>query len=631
MKRLSFSLLAIIILSFVIVQSCSTEEEESVAPVVQTPQPEPEPDPVEYSLTVSAADGGTVSTEGGTYDEGTEVTITATANEGYRFTGWEGNSSTSESLTVTLNSNQTYQAIFELIPIYTLTVTTSEGGTVSTEGGEFEEGTEVEIIATPNEGYQFIGWEESASVSETLIITLDSNKTYQALFELIPIYTLTVTTSEGGTVSSEGGEYEEGTEVELTATPNEGYEFVGWEGNDSGNSDLTITLNSNLTIQPIFQIVAVHNILFMSGYGGSIKITGENIEEQGVELLYAINQTEINVEAIPEPGYFFAGWISNSGVTLFSEKLHFPTEYQFLNSNNNITLNASFAPNLIDEAPPNPISELDISNLEGIQGRDGYNFYYNISDNLPIDWINEFKIIMGNLNSVVHITPRVKISPRDGKDEMHIFAWNSNEESPFTAIIGNYGGACICGNQNVSYMVLEINNNEFIYNEIHRYSVIAHEYFHAYQINASIVQPPYLKYLFEGGAATFESLYIQQYYNINYFLDAFTSVSQLAIDSPILFETYDDVSEINGSDSVFIFLALVKEIQKQGNTEIQAFKKVYVDWWKSGRTDVTKEVLFEEVFGFSIDSFYLALKSYNPNINSILPSQSIRLQDIFTE
>ena len=39
----------------------------------------------------------------------------------------------------------------------------------------------------------------------------------------------------------------------------------------------------------------------------------------------------------------------------------------------------------------------------------------------------------------------------------------------------------------------------------------------------------------------------------------------------------------------------------------------------------------EVVLGFSTDSFYLALKSYNPNINSILPSQSIRLQDIFTE
>ena len=54
MKRLSFSLLAIIILSFVIVQSCSTED-----PVVQTPQPEP----LEYTLTVSAADGGTVNND----------------------------------------------------------------------------------------------------------------------------------------------------------------------------------------------------------------------------------------------------------------------------------------------------------------------------------------------------------------------------------------------------------------------------------------------------------------------------------------------------------------------------------------------------------------------------------------
>mgnify|MGYP000951880702 CR=1 FL=1 len=110
MKRLSFSLLAIIILSFVIVQSCSTEEEETVAPVVQTPQPEP----IEYILTVSAADGGTVSTEGGTYDEGTEITVTATANEGYSFIGWEGSDLTNESLTITLSSNQTILAQFEL-------------------------------------------------------------------------------------------------------------------------------------------------------------------------------------------------------------------------------------------------------------------------------------------------------------------------------------------------------------------------------------------------------------------------------------------------------------------------------------------------------------------------------------
>jgi len=71
---------------------------------------------VQYTLTVSAS-GGTISTEGGTYDEGTELTITATPSEGYFFAGWEGNDSTSESLIITLNSNQTFQALFELISL----------------------------------------------------------------------------------------------------------------------------------------------------------------------------------------------------------------------------------------------------------------------------------------------------------------------------------------------------------------------------------------------------------------------------------------------------------------------------------------------------------------------------------
>ena len=183
--KFSISLLPICILFFTLVFSCSTEEDESLTQVVQTPQQEPEPDPVEYTLTVSAEEGGTVSTEGGTYDEGTEVTFTASANEGYRFTGWEGNDSTSESLTITLNSNQTYLALFELIPIYTLTVTTSEGGTVSTEGGEYEEGTEVTVIATAEDGYEFIEWDGNDNQSNSFTISINSNITIQANFQII--------------------------------------------------------------------------------------------------------------------------------------------------------------------------------------------------------------------------------------------------------------------------------------------------------------------------------------------------------------------------------------------------------------------------------------------------------------
>tara|TARA_B110000483_G_scaffold62490_1_gene77730 strand:+ start:150 stop:1676 length:1527 start_codon:yes stop_codon:yes gene_type:complete len=288
------SILIPILLVFIF--SCLPDEEtQAPTNTVQTTTPEPEPVVVQYTLTVTEGEGGTVSSEGGTYDEGTEVTITASANVGYRFTGWEGNSSTSESLTVTLNSNQTYQALFELIPIvvaeYTLSITAGEGGTVSTEGGTYDEGTEVTISATANEGYRFTGWEGNSSTSESLTVTLNSNQTYQALFELIT-YTLTVTVGEGGTVSSEGGEFEEGTEVTIIASPTEGYVFTGWEGNNSTSESLTVTLNSNITLNAIFkeEYNYEYNQLNLNNppFDGTIFITGDIITSTDPSLFSEI-------------------------------------------------------------------------------------------------------------------------------------------------------------------------------------------------------------------------------------------------------------------------------------------------------------------------------------------------------
>ena len=173
-KILSISLSTLLVFSFI--YSCSSDEEAPPLNIVQTP--------TQYTLTVSAGEGGTISSEGGTYDEGTELSITANVNDGYRFVGWEGNDSSSESLTFVLNSDQTLRALFELIPIYSLTVTTSEGGTVSIEGGEFEEGTEITVIATPNEGYRFEGWDGNSETSSEIVILIDKNISLNANFEI---------------------------------------------------------------------------------------------------------------------------------------------------------------------------------------------------------------------------------------------------------------------------------------------------------------------------------------------------------------------------------------------------------------------------------------------------------------
>ena len=118
MKKLLYSV-SLVLTAFIILYSCSAEEDTTPPPsVVATPEPEPAT-PSQYTLTVTAGEGGTVSTEGGTYDEGSQITVSASPNEGFQFTGWEGSNSTSETLTIVVDSNQSIQANFEqLFPIY---------------------------------------------------------------------------------------------------------------------------------------------------------------------------------------------------------------------------------------------------------------------------------------------------------------------------------------------------------------------------------------------------------------------------------------------------------------------------------------------------------------------------------
>ena len=116
MKKLFYPL-AFAITAFLILFSCSAEEEDTIPPqTVQERTPEPEPSaPTQFTLTVTAGEGGSVSTEGGTYDEGTEITVTATPDDGYEFIEWDGNDNQSNSFTVSINSNLTIQANFQII------------------------------------------------------------------------------------------------------------------------------------------------------------------------------------------------------------------------------------------------------------------------------------------------------------------------------------------------------------------------------------------------------------------------------------------------------------------------------------------------------------------------------------
>ncbi len=115
-----------------------------------------------YTLTItgSPAAGGTFF-GGGVYAPGTVVTISETANPGYRTNGWGGPDGSaaaapgSPQTTIVMNSNQTIVA--EFVQQATLTVVAGAGGT-ATGSGTYDLGASVPIGASPAGAYVFTGW-----------------------------------------------------------------------------------------------------------------------------------------------------------------------------------------------------------------------------------------------------------------------------------------------------------------------------------------------------------------------------------------------------------------------------------------------------------------------------------------
>ncbi|MGB0294687.1 MAG: BspA family leucine-rich repeat surface protein [Flavobacteriaceae bacterium] len=150
----------------------------------------PTPEPLKFTLAVSAGEGGSVDTAGGTYNEGTTVTITATPNAEYLFNNWSGTeSSTNNPLNIVLTSNENVTANF-VKKQYELAITINGEGTVeevvTQQGKEYASGTEVELTAVAAEGWQFSGWSgDIESTDNPITFTVDKAYNLDASFELL--------------------------------------------------------------------------------------------------------------------------------------------------------------------------------------------------------------------------------------------------------------------------------------------------------------------------------------------------------------------------------------------------------------------------------------------------------------
>ena len=210
--------------------------------------------PTTYTISadVDPAGAGSVS-GGGSYTEGTSVTLTATNNPGYRFVGWvEGGTtvSTNTNYTFVANSNRSLTAKFE--KVYTVTVNVSGGGTATADKTTAAAGETVTLTATPDSGYRFTGWTSSnggtfadASSESTTFTMSAGDVTVTAGFTRISsgptTYAVTAPDAENGTVRVSPSRASRGTTVTITVTPDEGYELESLTVLDSRDNEITLT------------------------------------------------------------------------------------------------------------------------------------------------------------------------------------------------------------------------------------------------------------------------------------------------------------------------------------------------------------------------------------------------------
>lgn len=120
-----------------------------------------------YNVYITAGAGGKVNDEevNGDYPYGEQITITATANEGYRFKQWsDGNGDAVRKITIT--EDVMLEATFQRIPSYTVTIYATPGGTTNPVADSYSlrEGEDMSIEAVPDEGYIFTQWSVNGEI-----------------------------------------------------------------------------------------------------------------------------------------------------------------------------------------------------------------------------------------------------------------------------------------------------------------------------------------------------------------------------------------------------------------------------------------------------------------------------------
>ena len=275
---------------------------------------EPDTEPALYSITVaSGIEHGTVSASAASAEAGTEIKLTATADDGYELDSFSVKDTGDNAITVTDGtftmpaSNVTVSATFKALPEGIYSVTFNSMGGTSVETQKIESGkTATEPTAPTKDGFTFGGWYTdsdfttafSFSTEITANITLyakwiDANKT---------VYTVTFNSdgTETKRTVAEGEKASKPTDPTKT-----GYTFAGWYNGETA-FDFNTAITANITLTAKWSAITYSITYALDG--------GTNADAN--PATYTIESDDITLSSASKTGYTFSGWQNADGETV---------------------------------------------------------------------------------------------------------------------------------------------------------------------------------------------------------------------------------------------------------------------------------------------------------------------------
>lgn len=305
----------------------------------------------EFQVSLSSVDEqmGTVI-GAGSYAHHSEVSIEATAMEGYHFDAWNG-TITANPYTFVLEQDTTFVASFSPNS-YTLTLKSDGAVLKSMEVHYGEVVTLAQLDTTPTKnGYEFAGWNQTFPLTigaEDVVVEAKWNK---------KTYLLTLEAEHGAIAGEFTNPVPYMNVVVITAVPDEGYHFVMWKDGQT-EEERVVRIVCDTTMIALFE---------PNQY--QLSLMDDDMLLKTMSVTFGEEVTASILDYVPEKeGYDFDGWLPELPMVMGAADTEL--QAQWSKKNYHVTVKAEHA--TVDEfTSPVPFE----SSLElNVRPADGYHF-----------------------------------------------------------------------------------------------------------------------------------------------------------------------------------------------------------------------------------------------------------------